>query len=74
MVEIYSDSAGQGWFFEGRTQAGPDGAFTFVAAQPWQAPTVNATMTDGQGNTSGFAFNVGSAVAAGDVYLPLVRR
>lgn len=85
VVEIFSDTGGQGRYFEGRTTANADGTYMFTAAQAWQAPNINATATDANGNSSGFTYNVGATPGANDdddgptpvieqrVYLPLVK-
>jgi parallel beta-helix repeat protein len=69
-VEIFSDSSGQARFFEGTTTAGADGKFSFTASQAWKGTIVNATATDGSGNSSGLAFDEASRI----VYLPIIRR
>jgi len=66
-VELYSDDGGQGRFFEARIKA-DTGTITLTRA--WKGSMVNATATDTEGNTSGFAFNRGSSV----VYIPLISR
>lgn len=73
VVEIFSDTGGQGRFFEGRTTANADGEFTFTATQGWQASRINATATDAQGNSSAFTYNLGAS-ADNQLYLPLVVR
>jgi len=74
VVEIFSDTERQGRYFEGRTTADANGRFTFIAARPWQAPNLNATATDAQGNSSGFTTNEGEPIGANRVYLPIIRR
>ena len=54
MVEIYSDDGGQGRFFEARIKA-TNGTITLTRS--WKGAQVNATATDADGNSSGFAFN-----------------
>lgn len=71
-VELFSDNLGQGRYFEARVVAGNDG--TFRVAQGWQGNLVNATVTDQDGNSSGFAFNRGFDPNAGPIYLPLISR
>lgn len=73
-VEIFSDNGKQGRFFEGRVLAGPSGAFSFTASQPWQAPNINAVATDTRGNSSALTVNVGEFVAFAQVFVPLARR
>lgn len=67
-VELYSDNSGQGRYFEARMQVGPTGTLTLTRA--WKGRLVNGTVTDSEGNTSGFSFDMG----ANRVYLPLVGR
>lgn len=74
VVEIYSDTDRQGHYFEGRTIADSSGRYSFVAAQPWQAPNLNATATDPAGNSSGFTYNVGEPIGSNRVYLPIISR
>jgi parallel beta-helix repeat protein len=73
MVEIFSDDSGQGRFFEARIKATSD---TITLSRSWKGAKVNATVTDADGNSSGFAFN--RALAPGDiasrVFLPLIGR
>lgn len=71
-VELFSDIDGQGRYFEARVQAGSDG--TFRVAQRWLGANVNATVTDGNGNTSGFTYNVGYVFPSTTVYLPVTTR
>jgi uncharacterized protein (TIGR03437 family) len=54
-VEIYSDSDGEGQFFQGSTIAGPSSEFKFVAGAPLTGPNITATATDIDGNTSAFS-------------------
>jgi parallel beta-helix repeat protein len=74
VVEFFSDTDHQGLYFEGRTTAGPNGQFTFIAAQSWRAPNLNAVATDTGGNSSGFTYNQGEPIGAHRVYLPLIAR
>jgi parallel beta-helix repeat protein len=68
-VEIFSDNFGQGRHYEGVTTAGSDGTFSF-SVTAWKGSTVNATATDGNGNSSGLAIDKASFV----IHLPLARR
>ncbi|MDP2996396.1 MAG: right-handed parallel beta-helix repeat-containing protein [Bryobacterales bacterium] len=54
-VEIYSDSDGQGRYFEGSVIAAASGAFAFTKATPLTGPNVTATATDRGGSTSRFS-------------------
>ena len=54
----------------GATTAGADGKFSFTVSQPWKGAVVNATATDGDGNSSGLAIDEASRI----VYLPIIRR
>lgn len=74
VVEIFSDTGGQGLYFEGSTTARADGSYKFTASRPWRAPNLNATARDADGNTSGFTYNIGRFSASNRVYLPIVRR
>jgi parallel beta-helix repeat protein len=67
IVEIYSDNAGQGRFFEARLT--PNGG-TITLTRSWKGSVVNAIAVDTAGNTSGFAINRSSNT----VYLPLISR
>ncbi len=72
VVEIFSDTGGQGLYFEGSTTTNADGSFSFTAAQNWRAPNLNATATDANGNSSAFTYNRRGSVPF--VYLPLVLK
>ena len=54
-VEIFSDTSDEGGIYEGRTEAGKDGAFTFAKGAPFTGPILTATATDPDGNTSEFS-------------------
>lgn len=54
-VEIFSDSHNQGEIYEGSTVADSDGSFTFSAGRPLEGPSITATATDPDGNTSEFS-------------------
>jgi parallel beta-helix repeat protein len=71
-VELFSDIGGQGRYFETRVQVGSDGTFSVTRA--WLGANVNATVTDGSGNTSAFTYNVGHAVLRNTIYLPVATR
>lgn len=71
-VELFSDDRSQGRYFEVRVTAASDG--TFRAAKSWKGAVVNATVTDQDGNTSAFTYNMGFSANNGTIYLPLVRR
>jgi parallel beta-helix repeat protein len=70
-VELYSDDGGQGRFFEMRVKLNTG---TMTVTRSWKGATVNATATDADGNTSGFAFNRGAAPANALIYVPLARK
>jgi hypothetical protein len=53
IVDIYSDSAGEGEVYEGSTTADADGRFTFDEAP--SGPYVTATATEANGSTSVFS-------------------
>jgi hypothetical protein len=56
VVEIFSDDTAEGRLFEGVTQADASGIFTFTQPVGFAGPVVNATATDGAGNTSEFGW------------------
>jgi len=70
-VDIYSDSADEGYQPEDSVTASPAGAFSWNGAPV--GPYVTATATDSNGNTSPFspAVYIG---ACHDMFLPYVRR
>ncbi|MCJ7510815.1 MAG: hypothetical protein MUP14_08015 [Dehalococcoidia bacterium] len=53
IVDIYSDSGAEGKVYEGSTEAGADGRFTFDKSP--SGPYVTATATDANGSTSTFS-------------------
>ena len=53
MIEIFSDSSNQGRFYEGAVSADATGNFTYIG--PVSGPSVTATATDAEGNTSPFS-------------------
>jgi hypothetical protein len=53
IVDIYSDSAGEGRIHEGWTTADGDGHFSFEGS--FAEPFITATATDAEGNTSPFS-------------------
>jgi parallel beta-helix repeat protein len=67
IVEIFSDNAGQGRFFEARMTVASG---TVTLTRTWKGKVVNATATDSSGNTSGFTFNRRSTAN----YLPFLTR
>ncbi|MEO7910923.1 MAG: right-handed parallel beta-helix repeat-containing protein, partial [Roseiflexaceae bacterium] len=71
MVEIYSDDSGQGRFFEARIKATSD---TITLTRSWKGAKVNATATDTEGNSSGFAFNRGMFTGSYFISIPLIRK
>jgi parallel beta-helix repeat protein len=66
-VELYSDDAGQGRFFEARVKVDSG---TLVMTRSWKGKLVNATATDAAGNTSAFAFNRRSV----QIFVPIAIR
>ena len=69
-VELFSDDAGQGRYFETRVTAGADG--TFRAARAWKGAIVNAVVTDQDKNSSGFTVNMGAGT--NKLFLPIAGR
>ena len=69
-VEIFTDNGGQGLYFEGTTIADASGQFSFKASQSWRGGIVNATATDTQGNSSGFAIQQGTYM----IFLPTIQK
>ncbi|KAA3665022.1 MAG: hypothetical protein DWQ04_02770 [Chloroflexi bacterium] len=55
IVEVFSDTAGEGRWFEGRVIADNDGFFTLTRADGFVGVNLTATATDTNGNTSEFA-------------------
>jgi parallel beta-helix repeat protein len=70
-VQIFSDEADEGRFYEGETQANSSGQWVYIGG--FHGPHLTATAIDSENNTSAF-----SAPAAGSfcgmVYLPVIRR
>lgn len=54
-IEIFSDSSNEGRGYEGRTTADSSGFFTFTKGSPLTGPSLTATATDSDGNTSAFS-------------------
>ena len=54
-VFFYSDASDEGAVYEGQTTADEYGTFTFEKGSPFSGPSLTATATDPQGNTSGFS-------------------
>jgi hypothetical protein len=54
-VEIFSDRSNQGEIYEGQTTANGEGAFTFNSSTSFTGPHLTATVTDSDGNSSGFS-------------------
>ena len=69
-VELFSDDAGQGRYFETRVTAGADGRFR--VARAWKGAIVNAVVTDQDKNSSGFTINMG--VGTNKLFLPITGR
>lgn len=63
-VEIFTDDANQGNYFEGKTKVGDDGAFTFVLSDlvAWHASKITAVAIDAQGNASAFSAGVAAPI------------
>lgn len=54
-VLMYSDAKNEGRTFEGQTVADDQGTFSFEKGSAFSGPTITATATDSQGNTSAFS-------------------
>jgi len=54
-VEIFSDSGDEGAIYEGRAEADESGAFTFEKGTSLAGPSLTATATDANGNTTAFS-------------------
>jgi parallel beta-helix repeat protein len=67
-VEIYSDDHNEGRLYEGTSITDAGGHWTFSKGSPLTGPTVTATATDPQGNTSEFSFSELR------LYLPLILK
>lgn len=59
-VELFSDAADEGRWYEGATTADAAGIFTFTKETAFTGHYVTATATDARGNTSAFAAVAGS--------------
>jgi titin len=55
LVDIFSDMNDQGAIYEGSAMTDSAGAFTFSMSATMSGPKVTATVTDSQGNSSGFS-------------------
>jgi len=55
IIEIFSDSDRQGKVYEGKTETDGNGAFAFDKGTSFTGPHLTATVTDVDGNTSGFS-------------------
>ncbi|MCL5996361.1 MAG: right-handed parallel beta-helix repeat-containing protein [Chloroflexi bacterium] len=78
-IEIYSDSGKQGRYFEGslnllipNVPLGTDVQFVFTKGSNFQAPNLNAVVTDAAGNSSPFTNS--STTLLPRLYLPQVVR
>ena len=54
-VEIFSDNSDEGEVYEGQVKADSSGFFTFSKGASLAGPHLTATVTDAEGNTSGFS-------------------
>jgi hypothetical protein len=54
-IEIFSDTSDEGGIYEGRTEAGGDGVFSFAKGASFTGPNLTATATDPDGHTSEFS-------------------
>jgi len=54
-IEIFSDSSNEGRVYEGRTAADGSGFFTFTKGSSLTGPSLTATATDSDDNTSAFS-------------------
>ncbi|MFN8490841.1 MAG: right-handed parallel beta-helix repeat-containing protein [Caldilineaceae bacterium] len=82
-VELFSDNARQGQFFEQRTTADTAGRFSFTLAPNGQGANLTAIALDSQSNASPFSSPIsrqgqpaptGTPTGANKLYLPTVRR
>jgi parallel beta-helix repeat protein len=75
-VEVFTDSAGQGRYYQGSTVADAQGNFTFTLQGKWQGAQITALATDPQGNSS--LFSAATPAPAGSLcsplYLPVLAR
>jgi parallel beta-helix repeat protein len=71
-VELFSDNALQGGYFEGYTTADSAGTFTFVNPSGWQGANITAIATDSAGNSSAFASH--KIALENLIYLPLISQ
>lgn len=55
LVEVFSDLAEEGRWFEGRTTADGQGQWSLATGQAFSGPVIKATATDGAGNSSAFS-------------------
>lgn len=55
IIEIFSDSSNEGRVYEGQTTTDSSGFFTFSKGASFAGPNLTATVTDADGNTSGFS-------------------
>jgi len=65
LIEVFSDSAGQGSVYEGEIKA--DGSGNWTWTNPVSGPNVTITATDQAGNTSEFSNSVVSGVGENNV-------
>ena len=54
-VEVFSDYANEGHYFEGRVQAGPTGQWSLSIGHNWRCPRLTAVATDSAGNASEYS-------------------
>ena len=55
IVELFSDSTSEGAVYEGQTTTDKAGNFSFSKGAPFVGPSLTATATDSDGNTSQFS-------------------
>lgn len=70
-VEVFSDAEDEGRVYEGSTVAGAAGMFTFAKPAGLTGPSITATATDPEGNTSEFS---APRSIRRRVYLPVVGK
>lgn len=70
-VQIFSDEADEGRFYEGEAQANSSGQWVYTGS--FHGPHLTAIASDSENNTSAFSTPV-SGSFCGVVYLPVIRR
>lgn len=70
-VQLFSDEADEGRFYEGEAQANSSGQWVYIGG--FHGPHLTATALDSENNTSAFSAPVAGSFC-GVVYLPVIRR